>query len=169
MGPLLIDLANEQEANGKQPLRIRKKWKADYNGIEATAAHKRGHTDQAGHSGAQEEEVRQGRRVYDIMGTRTTVAGPFLMIEMDENAMLGPVDTEDYLTVWEDLDISERDLWDTMADHWVESQPEEDSVEKTDTATDTALPAQPVLLLSTGAKEVTQKSDPTTTCTESSR
>jgi hypothetical protein len=85
------------------------------------------------------------------------------MTETDEDTLehVAPVDDT---SVWADIDISERDLWDMVAEFWADSSDDVALVEDTDTALDTTQPAQLVPSSTYAATETRLESDSTANC-----
>ena len=128
MGQMLTDIAKEPEPTTQQLLRRGQKRKVEKSCGEANDTSKR-HQNK-GIKEERENEQRQGRRVYEIQGTRQagyilnlrsthkSGAGTIQMTEREEPQSQGNGDLAEYTLDCLSADKDEQDLWEALVDFW---------------------------------------------------
>jgi hypothetical protein len=139
---MLIDVAKQTEPTTEQQLRRGQKRKAEISSGETWDNLKRHHNEGANEE--REDELRQGRRVYEIQGTRQ--AGYILnlrnthrirgTIQMTEQEMpsQGNGDLEEQIL--DCLTDNKPDSWEAPVDFWAGTSQDEEQEADTATATD---------------------------------
>ena len=126
MGQMLTDIAKETKSTVQQPLRRGQKRKAEISEGDTSADPTRYHI--TGYNGERDDEVRQGRRVYEIRGTKQvgyilylqsphmSGAGTIQMTEQKKTRIPGHEDLAEHTLNCLSTDKDEKDLWETLVD-----------------------------------------------------
>ena len=146
MGQLLTDIAKKPEPTTQHLLRRGRKRKVETNGDEVKDNLKRQQTEATKEE--REDELRQGRRVYEIQGTRQAGynitlrgshklgAGMIQITEPDEIQSHGNWDLDEHTPNGHANMEGEQDLWGALVDYWAGSPQDVEQEDNTDTAID---------------------------------
>ena len=146
MGQWLTDIAKVPEETTQHLLRRGRKRKVELDGDEANDNLKRQQTEAIKEE--REDELRQGRRVYEIQGTRQAGynitlrgshklgAGMIQTTEQDEIQSHGNWDLDEHPPNCHANMEGEQDLWGEIIDHWAGSPQDVEQEDNTDTAID---------------------------------
>ena len=140
---MMTDIAKEPEPTTEHLLRRGRKRKVEERGGEASDNSKRHQFE--GTREEREDELRQGRRVYKIQGTRQagynlnlrsthkSGAGTIQMTEQEEPKSQGNGDLAEHTLHCLSTDEDKQDLWEALVDFW--AGPLQDMEQEADIAT----------------------------------